>query len=275
MGLLDIFFRKWTENEILAYLKAQIDLINIDGHADEKEHQVIFSNMKIIKWQPGSQKDVNNKLSEAKKMPKNDCFETIKKMSSDKKKIISLGLKTMSLADNKLLDSEEKFLIDIAEKTGIPSVVFTKLELAKFKFANNSEVTESIPESVKKVSSDFHDNYTVVDELILGLDNIDKDYKFCKLIFQKIQTGSIRSDDELNAFILKFLRKQSRDEMISKTVNFQTIENILGSALIEYEENNDTSFNGYVELEQYHSATTRSFQLSQQVMFESIISGAK
>ena len=275
MGLLDIFFRKWTENEILAYLKAQIDLINIDGHADEKEHQVIFSNMKIIKWQPGSQKDVNNKLSEAKKMPKNDCFETIKKMSSDKKKIISLGLKTMSLADNKLLDSEEKFLIDIAEKTGIPSVVFTKLELAKFKFANNSEVTESIPESVKKVSSDFHDNYTVVDELILGLDNIDKDYKFCKLIFQKIQTGSIRSDDELNAFILKFLRKQSRDEMISKTVNFQTIENILGSALIEYEENNDTSFKGYVELEQYHSATTRSFQLSQQVMFESIISGAK
>ena len=275
MGLLDIFFRKWTENEILAYLKAQIDLINIDGHADEKEHQVIFSNMKIIKWQPGSQKDVNNKLSEAKKMPKNDCFETIKKMSSDKKKIISLGLKTMSLADNKLLDSEEKFLIDIAEKTGIPSVVFTKLELAKFKFANNSEVTESIPESVKKVSSDFHDNYTVVDELILGLDNIDKDYKFCKLIFQKIQTGSIRSDDELNAFILKFLRKQSRDEMISKTVNFQTIENILGSALIEYEENNDTSFNGYVELEQYHSATTRSFQLSQQVMFESILSGAK
>ena len=275
MGLLDIFFRKWTENEILAYLKAQIDLINIDGHADEKEHQVIFSNMKIIKWQPGSQKDVNNKLSEAKKMPKNDCFETIKKMSSDKKKIISLGLKTMSLADNKLLDSEEKFLIDIAEKTGIPSVVFTKLELAKFKFANNSEVTESIPESVKKVSSDFHDNYTVVDELILGLDNIDKDYKFCKLIFQKIQTGSIRSDDELNAFILKFLRKQSRDEMISKTVNFQSIENILGSALIEYEENNDTSFKGYVELEQYHSATTRSFQLSQQVMFESILSGAK
>ena len=275
MGLLDIFFKKWTENEILAYLKAQIDLINIDGHADEKEHQVIFSNMKIIKWQPGSQKDVNNKLSEAKKMPKKDCFETIKKMSSDKKKIISLGLKTMSLADNKLLDSEEKFLIDIAEKTGIPSVVFTKLELAKFKFANNSEVTESIPESVKKVSSDFHDNYTVVDELILGLDNIDKDYKFCKLIFQKIQTGSIRSDDELNAFILKFLRKQSRDEMISKTVNFQTIENILGSALIEYEENNDTSFKGYVELEQYHSATTRSFQLSQQVMFESILSGLK
>jgi hypothetical protein len=231
--------------------------------------------MKIIKWQPGSQKDVNNKLSEAKKMPKNHCFETIKKMSSDKKKIISLGLKTMSLADNKLLDSEEKFLIDIAEKTGIPSVVFSKLELAKFKFANNSEVTESIPESVKKVSSDFHDNYTVVDELILGLDNIDKDYKFCKLIFQKIQTGSIRSDDELNAFILKFLRKQSRDEMISKTVNFQTIENILGSALIEYEENNDTSFKGYIELEQYHSATTRSFQLSQQVMFESIISGTK
>jgi hypothetical protein len=42
MGLLDIFFKKWTENEILAYLKAQIDLINIDGHADEKEHQVIF-----------------------------------------------------------------------------------------------------------------------------------------------------------------------------------------------------------------------------------------
>ena len=63
--------------------------------------------------------------------------------------------------------------------------------------------------------------------------------------------------------------------MISKIVNFQTMENILGSALIEYEENNDTNFNGYIELEQYHSVATRAYQLCQQVMFESIISGAK
>ena len=53
------------------------------------------------------------------------------------------------------------------------------------------------------------------------------------------------------------------------------MENILGSALNEYEENDDTSFNGFIELEQYHSVATRAFQLCQQVMFESIISGAK
>lgn len=125
-----------------------------------------------------------------------------------------------------------------------------------------------------KSNDDLQSNLSTIkksiDEKIV--DSLNKEQKWAIL---ELLSNLAKSDDELNAFILKFLRKQSRDEMISKTVNFQTIENILGSALIEYEENNDTSFKGYVELEQYHSATTRSFQLSQQVMFESILSGAK
>ena len=63
--------------------------------------------------------------------------------------------------------------------------------------------------------------------------------------------------------------------MISKIVNFQTLENILGSALIEFDENNDTSFEGYVELEQYHSVATRAYQLGNSLMFEKIIDSSK
>ena len=37
MGLLDIFFKKWTYEEKLAYLKAQINLSSVDGHEDDSE----------------------------------------------------------------------------------------------------------------------------------------------------------------------------------------------------------------------------------------------
>ena len=56
----------------------------------------------------------------------------------------------------------------------------------------------------------------------------------------------------------------------------------LKNATFEYDEEKKIftimeadGFNGYIELEQYHSVATRAYQLCQQVMFESIISGAK
>ncbi len=279
MGLLDIFFKKWTYEEKLAYLKAQINLSSVDGHEDDSEYKAIFQNMKIIKWKPENEKEINKYIDNAKNMSINDGIRIIKNMSSDKKKIVALGLKTMALADNKLMKSEEEFLKDFESKTGIPKVTFSKIELAKFKYSEKEE-SENIDKSFEikqEKSSKFHANYQNVDLLISSLEEggISKDYKFVKLVFEKLKTGSIRNEEQINNFILSFLRKQSRDEVISKTVNFQTMENILGSALIEYEENDDTSFNGYIELEQYHSVVTRAFQLCQQVMFESIISGAK
>lgn len=279
MGLLDIFFKKWTYEEKLAYLKAQINLLSVDGHEDEDEYKTVFENMKIIKWKPDNESEVDKYMSDAKNMSSNDGIKIIKNMSSDKKKIVSLGLKTMALADNKLVESEENFLKDFESKTGIPKVVFSKIELAQFRYIEKQE-SENVDLSAntkQEKSSEFHENYQSVDMLIAALDEggISKDYKFVKLVFEKLKTGSIRNEDQLNNYILSFLRKHARDEVISKIVNFQTMENILGSALISYEEKNDTSFKGYIELEQYHSVATRAYQLCQQVMFESIISGAK
>ena len=279
MGLLDIFFKKWTYDEKLAYLKAQINLLSVDGHADDKEYKAVFANMKIIKWKPENDAEFDQYMSDAQNMSINDGIKIIKNMSSDKKKIVSLGLKTMALADNKIMESEEEFLKDFESKTGIPKVTFSKLELAKFKYTEKEKsVTDNkTSEKIQTKSSEFDSKYQTVDLIISALEEsgIAKDYKFVKLVFEKLKTGAVRNEEQLNNFILSFLRKQSRDEVISKIVNFQTMENILGSALIEYEENNDTNFNGYIELEQYHSVATRAYQLCQQVMFESIISGAK
>lgn len=126
MGLLDIFFKKWTYEEKLAYLKAQINLSSVDGHEDDSEYKAIFQNMKIIKWKPENEKEINKYIDNAKNMSINDGIRIIKNMSSDKKKIVALGLKTMALADNKLMKSEEEFLKDFESKTGIPKVTFSK-----------------------------------------------------------------------------------------------------------------------------------------------------
>jgi len=277
MGLLDIFFRKWTYQEKLAYLMAQINLLSVDGHSDDKEYKAIFTNMKIIKWKPKNENETDRYMSDAKNMSIDDGVRIIKNMSSDKKKIVSLGLKTMALADNKLVESEEKFLKDFESKTGIPNVIFSKNELAKFKYIEKKQKTKKTPVIKNKNSSKFHPNFEEIDSLISGLEetSISNDYKFVKLVFEKLKTGFIINEEQLNNFILSFLRKQSRNEVISKIVNFQTLENILGSALIEFDENNDTSFEGYVELEQYHSVVTRAYQLGNSVMFEKIIDSSK
>lgn len=279
MGLLDIFFKKWTYEEKLAYLKAQMSLLSVDGHSDDNEYKTIFKNMKIIKWKPDNETEVEKYMSDAKNMTIIDGVRIIKNMKNDKKKIVSLGLKTMALADNKLVESEVKFLKDFEVKTGIPNVTFSKKELAKFKYTKKgkTENTEKVSQIKKEQASKFHENFQNIDSLITSLEEggISNDYKFVKLVFEKLKIGYIRNEEQLNNFILSFLRKQSKDGLISKTVNFQAIENILGSSLVEFEENNETSFKGYIELEQYHSVATRGYQLCQQVMFEFMLSAAK
>ena len=114
--------------------------------------------------------------------------------------------------------------------------------------------------------------------VLIDLVKLDLVSEFASLPYELYTTDFVLNEineEQLNNFILSFLRKQSHDEVISKIVNFQTLENILGSALIEFDENNNTSFEGYVELEQYHSVATRAYQLGNSVMFEKIIDSSK
>ncbi len=262
MRLLDVFFKKWTNNEKMAYLKALYILAAADGHTDEEEGKAIFSNMKIIKWIPKTEKEMDKFIAGAEKMNQSESIKIIKNMSLQKKKIVSCGLKTMSLADNKLVESEEKFLKEFEAATGIPKVLFSKMELTKFKYYDKSR---------KEVPSLKYDaDYYTVDDLINEIDENRKDYDFLKHIWGEMKTGLITNEEQLNDCILLFFRKHSIDEIISKIVNFQQLENILGTYLLHLEDENNTNFNGYIEIEQYHMAATRAFQTGQSVLFEKI-----
>lgn len=273
MGILDIFFNKWTHNEKIAYLKAQINLSSSDGNVDDEEIKSALENMKIIKWIPADEIMFEKYKNEAQNMSTSEGISIIKNMTTDKKKIVSIGLKSMALSDKKLVESETLFLRDFELKTGIPQVTFSKIELANFEYTEKEKsVVKDKPSKNNQInSSDFHQNYQTLDLLISSHEGMDKDYKFLKLVEEKKQMGSIRNEEQLNNFILSFLSKFSTDEVIAKMVNFQTLENILGSSLNEYDEKGDTSFKGYKEIEQYHTLSIRSYQLCNQFMLESMI----
>ena len=118
----------------------------------------------------------------------------------------------------------------------------------------------------------YHINYKKVDQLILLLER--EEYEFCKLTFKKFNDGEFKNENELNNYLLSILKSHSRENIISKVVSFEGIINLLATQLNEFDKNGDTSFNGYLILEQYHSMAVRIEKLAREAMVEIAISEA-
>ncbi len=118
----------------------------------------------------------------------------------------------------------------------------------------------------------YHKNYIKIDQLILLFER--KEYEFCKLTFKKFNDGEFKNENELNNYILSILKSHSRENIISKIVSFQGIINLLATNLNEFDKDDDTSFNGYLILEQYHSMAVRIEKLAREAMVEIAFSEA-
>jgi hypothetical protein len=133
----------------------------------------------------------------------------------------------------------------------------------------------NVDEYKEKKQGNFDKEYNDLNKLILNDDfkSWHEDYAFLKLVYEKIKTAKIQNDIQLNSFIEQNLKKLTIAELTSKMVNFQSLENILGEFLTECEDNNNTSFEGYIDIEQYHSVVTKSYQIGTEVMIDFVTKG--
>ena len=118
----------------------------------------------------------------------------------------------------------------------------------------------------KEYSEWYHINYKKIDQIILLLER--KEYEFCKLTYNKFNDGEFKNENELNNYILSIFKSHSRENIISKVVSFENIIDLLATKLNEFDKNDDTSFNGYLILEQYHSMAIRIEKLAREAMVE-------
>jgi hypothetical protein len=130
-------------------------------------------------------------------------------------------------------------------------------------------------ETTEKKHVNFDKEYNELDELILDEDFKDwhEDYMFLKLVYEKIKTAKIQNDIQLNSFIKERLKKLTTSELTSKMVNFRSLENIIGKELSGWGDTNNTRFEGYIDVEQYHTIVTRSYQIGTEVMIDFVTKG--
>ena len=127
----------------------------------------------------------------------------------------------------------------------------------------------------RKEERHFDKDYNNLNELLLNEDFKDwhEDYAFLKLVWGKMKIGEIHNDIQLNSFIEQHLRELTMDELSSKFVAFRSLERILGQHLTDWEDNNNTSFEGYIDIEQYHTVVVKAIQILPDVLLAVVTNG--
>ena len=105
----------------------------------------------------------------------------------------------------------------------------------------------------------FDENYTILNQMIFDLYKIE--YSFLKFLRKKTLAKEIGSEEDLMTNIKKEFSLYDFPSLGVKQHIYSEIEKILGTALNNFDAQNNNEFNGYIELEQYHTIAGRIIQI--------------
>ena len=178
-----------------------------------------------------------------------------KNLSSVKKEYIIKSVSELMEADGKTTQDELLIAFQLTGKS-IPKL-YKKKSVDEFLDSNGQE-------------GKFDKDYNDLNQFLLSEEIKDwhEDYAFLKLVWGKMKTGEIHNDIQLNSFIEQNLRELTMEELCSKTVAFRSLELLLGQHLTDWEGNNNTSFEGYIDIEQYHTVAVRTIQIIPEVLVD-------
>ena len=127
---------------------------------------------------------------------------------------------------------------------------------------NNSTVSKN------KYAKEYYD----LDKLILETDDLVEAYNDIKKFRNKFHNKEVRDENHLEQIILDHFKKFDGDKIIQFFGDYSTIESILGTYLNDLD-SKKVKFNGYVEIEQYHSLAQKIYTMLNQTMLEKAITG--
>ena len=130
----------------------------------------------------------------------------------------------------------------------------------------NSYSTEG---AIKNIPNEkFDKEYVTINLVIFELFKIE--YSFIKYLRKKTLLRQISNEDDLIENIKNELNKYDFPTLGVKQHQYNGIIEILAKALNNYDAENNNSFNGYIELEQYHSIAIKISENIPEIMMNSL-----
>jgi tetratricopeptide (TPR) repeat protein len=151
MKIFNFSYKKWTQDELVAYFKTLMELSLSDGNFDKEEKKTLVQNMREIGWNPTNQNDLDNMQQKATNMSVNQQHSILKALSASKKSAVAIGLKLIITADKEIAQSELDYVKKLIIKTNLPEINFTKHDFEKYSFNKTVEVNK-----IKPFKGDFN-----------------------------------------------------------------------------------------------------------------------
>tara|TARA_B100000795_G_C22668460_1_gene386965 strand:- start:371 stop:775 length:405 start_codon:yes stop_codon:yes gene_type:complete len=119
----------------------------------------------------------------------------------------------------------------------------------------------------------FDDEYVSSNHTLFEL--YKEEYSLVKYLRKKMLAAKIVNSEDLESNIREELSIYDGGTLMFKQNQFGEVTNKLGIMLNTFDEENNNSFNGYTELEQYHTIASTILKMLPEILIEKMISGSK
>tara|TARA_Y100000768_G_C23882559_1_gene635974 strand:- start:552 stop:950 length:399 start_codon:yes stop_codon:yes gene_type:complete len=99
----------------------------------------------------------------------------------------------------------------------------------------------------------YDDDYVLTNSICFML--AKKEYSFVKHLRKKTLAGEISDQSDLEKNINNELKNHDGGELLGMQFMLGQVLEMLATRLNDFDKNNNNKFNGYIELEQYHTIT--------------------
>jgi hypothetical protein len=119
----------------------------------------------------------------------------------------------------------------------------------------------------------FDDEYVSSNHTLFEL--YKEEYSLAKYLRKKMLAAEIVNSEDLESNIREELGIYDVGTLGGKQYMFGEVTNMLGIMLNTFDEENNNNFNGYTELEQYHTIASTILKMLPEILMEKMISGSK
>ena len=119
----------------------------------------------------------------------------------------------------------------------------------------------------------FDDEYVSSNHTLFEL--YKEEYSLAKYLRKKMLAAKIVNSEDLESNIREELSIYDGGTLMFNQNQFGELTNKLGIMLNTFDEENNNSFNGYTELEQYHTIASTILKMLPEILIEKMISGSK
>ena len=114
----------------------------------------------------------------------------------------------------------------------------------------------------------FDDEYTNLN--LIAFEMYKVEYSFAKHLRRKTILQQIKNEDELIENIKNELIKYDFPQLGVKQFQYNELIGLLANALNEFDNENNNKFNGYIELEQYHTIAMKISENIPEIMMKTL-----